>query len=93
MLYEALVPLGFDPRTIDTMEVVEVASILRRYEDTGDEDDSGPGPRTGERDLIAERMAHARGEGPAPLPGTPRPDPEGASNLGFMDLGRIDTGG
>lgn len=82
--------LGFDPRTVDTMEVWEAASILRRYEDTGDDADgagTSTGPRPGERDLIAERMAHAAGTGPKPEPDPPRPDPPGVSSLDRVNTG------
>jgi len=89
-----MAPLGFDPRTIDAMEVWEAASILRRYED--EDEEAGPP----ERDLVAERMAYAeavaafqRGEGPEPeppQPDPPRPDAGLPSSLGVVDLGLIE---
>lgn len=68
------------------MEVWEAASILRRYEDTDDEG-TLPGASTGERDLIAERLAYAEGRGPKPSPDPPRPLAPEVANLGRVNIG------
>lgn len=64
--------LSISPADLDRCEAWQVAALLglHRPEETAD----GTGrPVRSNRDLIAERMRHARGEGPKPEPDAPHP--------------------
>jgi hypothetical protein len=73
-LYAAAAQIGISPLDVDAMEVWQIASALGigiAERPTGD--DSGRVPSR-KRDLIAERMAHASGNGPRPEPDAPSVD-------------------
>ena len=67
-LYYAGAKIGFSPLEIDEMELWQIAAAFgsdyERPEHDG-EQNSGSGVRSN-RDVLAERMAHFKGEGPKP---------------------------
>lgn len=75
-LYNAGAKLGFSPLDVDEMELWQLAAAFGtdydRPEDDG-EQSNGSGVRSN-RDVLAERMAHFKGEGPKPEAEKPRGD-------------------
>lgn len=62
-LYDAASQRGFTPQAVDEMEIWQLASVLGLAREPDPTDRQAP-----QRDLIAERVAAARGEAPTPEP-------------------------
>lgn len=73
-LYHAGARLGFSPLEIDEMEMWQIAAAFGTDYERDDGEGNGSGGVSSNRDVLAERMAHARGEGPKPEAEQPRGD-------------------
>lgn len=63
-----VIKFQFTPRQVAAMELWELGALMR------DDQESTGTPARPKRNLVAERLAFARGEGPEPLPDETPPD-------------------
>lgn len=75
-IYFAGAQVGFSPLDIDEMEIWQVAAAFGAdYERSNDGNDSGQNRvASNQRNLLEERVAHHKGEGPKPEASKPGAD-------------------
>lgn len=79
-LYHAGAQLGFSPLDIDEMELWQLAAAFGSDYERPEKDDGGQGrpnqpvSSKNKRDLLAERVAHHKGDGPKPEADKAKPD-------------------